>query len=228
MSAMSTAAQPLSFIHIQTENDKPYEVAWNGKNYASSANGYLVIPQVPAGKQVLSLSYLDETGTTTECQFTIAMEDKPRGFSLRIGMDNSWSLFDMVDLTLLKGTPVVKAAVPDVTPLLVKEEQPVQKPADQPAVKKEPVVIKEKTVIKPTGILKIFDKTGTSGIDQVYVISNGAKSDTIALFIPVIAQKNEPNTGSNPAAFIPNPGSIDRNAGRAILIRPRYSMALSK
>lgn len=228
MASTSAMAQPLSFIHIQTENDQPYEVVWNGKNYSSSPKGYLVIPKVPVGKHILNLSYSDETGAITECQFTVAMEGIPRGFSLRQAIDNSWSLFDMVDLTLLKGTiiaPMVKASVPEVVP--VKEESPVQKPIEQPAVKKEPVLAKEKTGLKPTGVLKIFDKSGTSGIDQVYVITNGAKSDTIALFIPVI-EKNEPNTGSNPSALIQYPESLYSNAGQTIRARPRYLLALSK
>ncbi len=222
-------AQPLSFIHIQTENDQPYEMVWNGKNYASSAKGYLVIPQVPAGKHILSLSYSDETGAITEYQFTVGIEGIPRGFSLRQGIDNSWSLFDMVDLTLLKGTivePMAKAPVPDREPA-GKEESPVQKPTEQPVVKKEQVITKEKTGLKPTGILKIFDKSGTAGIDQVYVINHGAKSDTIALFIPVI-EKNEPNTGSNPSAFIQYPVSLYSNTDQTILARPRYLIALSK
>lgn len=223
-------AQPLSFIHIQTENEQPYEMVWNGKSYSSSPKGYLVIPQVAVGKHILNLSYSDETGAVTESQFTVAMEGVPRGFSLRQAIDNSWSLFDMVDLTLLKGTivvPMVKASVPDVVPATVKDESLIQKPTEQPAVKKEPVIAKEKTGLKPTGILKIFDKSGTSGIDQVYVITNGAKSDTIALFIPVI-EKNEPNTGSNPSAVVQHPESLYSNAGQTILARPRYLLALSK
>jgi hypothetical protein len=229
MASISAAAQPLSFIHIQTEYNQPYEITWNGKNYPSSATGYLVIPQVPAGKHTLDLSYADETGTVTECRFTVEMANKPRGFSLRQAIDNNWSLFDMVDLTLLQGTivvPEVKTVIPDVEPV-VKEEKPVQKPVDPPTVKKEQLVAKEKTSMKPTGILKIFDKSGANGIDQVYIITNGAKSDTIALFIPVI-EKNEPNTGSNPSAFIPYTEPSNSNTGKTIRVRPSYLVALSK
>jgi hypothetical protein len=231
MITISVTAQPLNFIHVQTENNTPYELSWNGRNYPSSATGYLVIPQVSAGKHILNLSCTDETGAVTEYQFTVEMGNKPRGFSLRQAIDNSWALFDMVDLTLLKGTivvPVVKVIIPDVMPAPTKSDPPVQKPADQPVVKKEQLVAKEKTNVKPTGILKIFDKTGTSGIDQVYVITNGAKSDTIALFIPVIAGKNEPNTGSNPSAFVSYPESLYSKGAKTILSRPRYLLALSK
>ncbi|MEO8173596.1 MAG: hypothetical protein ABI581_10955 [Sediminibacterium sp.] len=203
----SAGAQPLNFIYIQTENNQSYKLDWNERVYFSSTTGYLVIPQVSAGKHLLSISFSNEVGETATYAFTVESEEKPRGFTLRQAIDNGWSLLDLVDFTFIKGmiaAPVVKteipAAVTNPMQLTVKEDKPVAV-AERPVVKKDPVN-KERASGIPTGILKIFDKNSTGGIDQVYVLTTGNRSDTIALFIPVIADKNEPGSGSNPTAFL--------------------------
>lgn len=200
-------AQQLSFIHIQTENNQFYEVQWNGKTYTSSPTGYLVVPQVPAGSHSLTISFSAET--VARYTFTIEMADKPRGFSLRQSIDNSWTLFDMVDFSLLKGTivePAPKESIihnpPDPALKPVTEEKVADKSVVIAVVKTEPLIIKkEKTTIKPTGILKIFDKSSSSGVDQVYVLINGTRLDTIALFIPIL-NEDQHRSVSNPSALI--------------------------
>ncbi len=62
------------------------------------------------------------------------------------------------------------------------------KPVEIPLVKKENSLPKKESVAKPVTIQKIFDKEGSSGIDQVYIVLNGTKSDTVALFIPVLKE----------------------------------------
>ena len=87
--------QEVNFIHLQTENNQSFQVSWNGNNFSSSSSGYLVIPQVTAGTHQLLLTF--PADLTTEIAFSIVSVDKPRGFSLRQGIDNSWTMFDMID-----------------------------------------------------------------------------------------------------------------------------------
>ena len=196
----SAMAQPVSFIHIQSENNRAFRVQWKGNDYPSSTTGYLVIPQVPAGEQTLVFSFQDTS--LPAYSFTLIMDDKPRGFSLRQSLSNTWSLFDMVSFAVTKGSEKPKP----------KEEKPVlviAQPA-QPEKKSQPVVdTTAKTVSTPVTaaitekpapakiprsteppIQKIFDKANSSGIDQVYIIINKGKADTIAVFIPAL--KEEP------------------------------------
>jgi hypothetical protein len=51
----------------------------------------------------------------------------------------------------------------------------------------------------PTGFIqKIFDKMGSTGIDQVYIITNKGKTDTVALFIPDLKEELlKPSAGNN-------------------------------
>lgn len=196
----SAMAQPGSFIHIQSENNRAFSVQWKGNDYPSSATGYLVIPQVTAGEQTLVFSFQDTS--LPAYSFTLTMDDKPRGFSLRQSLSNTWSLFDMVSFTVTKGAEKPKP----------KEEKPVLviAPPAEPGKKSLPVVdTTAKTVSasvtvviteKPAPakmprsteppIQKIFDKANSSGIDQVYIVMNKGKADTIAVFIPAL--KEEP------------------------------------
>lgn len=228
LAAFSSAhAQSLAVIHMQAENSLPYEVSWNGKSYPSSPNGYLMIPDVPAGNHTLIVDFSQEI--SLPYQFTVSVMDKPRGFSLRQELDNTWRLFDLTDFTLIQGQMIspskpVEAVIKD--PVIT----PPQKHIDNTvAVKKETPSTPKERFTKPAIIQKIFDKAGTTGIDQVYIITNGSKTDTIALFIPDL--KEEPG---KPAAN-QSTGSAERTNKKdaaylftATLVSQRLRKTLSK
>ncbi|MES2006138.1 MAG: hypothetical protein V4450_16595 [Bacteroidota bacterium] len=186
IAVLPAIAQQPGFIHLQSENNLPYNVQWNGTTLSSSANGYLVIPQVKMGQHTLVISFAPEI--SAPYTFTLAMGDKPRGFSIRQAVDNTWRLFDLIDYSLVAGK-----AVPKENKTVLAEE-PIAPPAQEPAIVKtkdtSPVISKVPAVVKvqrpSVEIKKIFDRESTSGIDQVYVITKSNRSDTIALFIPVL------------------------------------------
>lgn len=193
--ATIAVAQPTGFVYLQTENNTPYQVRWNGHTYQSSSVGHLVIPQMPAGEHLLQIDFPSSLGNGYA--FTVRLADKPRAFSLRQAVNNRWSLVDMIDQGLVAGKEmlpeprnqmVFEELIP-VQPEKKRTDPPVQKHPGLPAPKKE---TKEITVVrkplreKVQDIRKIFDRGSDAGIDQVYVISTGSRSDTIALFIPVL------------------------------------------
>ncbi|MEO7532112.1 MAG: hypothetical protein ABIS69_11895 [Sediminibacterium sp.] len=218
---------------MQTENNQLYEVQWNEKTYASSTTGYLVVPQMPGSNQTLTILFSRETGT--KYTFTIEMGNKPRAFSIRQSLNNTWSLFDLVDFSLLQGTPLASLAKtviisrPNaITPKVVIETKPIDKPTDNPS---EPIVVKaeapqipkEKPNTKAIGIRKIFDKRSLSGVDQVYVLTIGTRLDTIALFIPVLIGE-QPGSDTNPSASTIKSWQSSLVYGNLFLIRPRYTL----
>lgn len=188
-------AQPAGFIYLQSENNTGFQLFWNGNNYPSSPTGYLVVPQMPAGEQVVEISF---PGTIWHnCSFTITLADKPRGFSLRQTVQNQWVLFDMVSFSQITGKEILPAAKSKpvyedlVSPLAEKISlvTPVQKGPEPMPVKKETRPVAKVRIPATTAIRKIFDKGSSSGIDQIYVIMTGNRADTIALFIPVLEQE---------------------------------------
>lgn len=190
-------AQPTGFVYLQTENNTTYQVRWNGNTYQSSSAGHLVIPQMPAGEHLLQIDFPSSLGNGYT--FTIRLADKPRAFSLRQDVKNRWSLVDMIDLSQLAGKEILPAPNNQLVfeewipakPEKKTAEPPVQKRPESPAVKKETretMVIRKPLREKVQDIKKIFDRGSVTGIDQVYVIVTGSRSDTIALFIPVLQE----------------------------------------
>lgn len=200
LSGYSVTAQSTSFIHIQSENNNAFSVKWNGKIYTSSATGYLVIPQIPVGEQVLVFGFQDTS--LPAYTFSLTMDDKPHAFTLKQSISNTWSLFDMVSFAVITGSQKPKEK--ETNPILViskpaeSEKKPVIEIRDttSPAISKESLVItKEKPIpkkLKSTEppIEKIFDKSNTSGIDQVYIVISKGKADTIAVFIPALKEES--------------------------------------
>lgn len=227
------AQQPGFIIYMQSESNITYQVQWNGKTYPSSNSGYVMIPEMPAGEQVLGIVFATETQDAYT--FTVTLTEKPKGFSLRQAIDNSWSMFDLVDFTLLKGKQLVK---PDPEPIINKpadpvlnpvaqkkaEEKTIVKPSEKPVVKNDPVVVKKERVIKPASIQKIFDKSGSTGIDQVYIIVNGNKTDTIALFIPVLDEAVPKLSATNPSSRTLPTRASDNSVFGQVYIR-KYALS---
>jgi hypothetical protein len=175
-------AQQSGSIHIQAENERPFYIQWKGDSYSSSPKGSLAIIRVPAGEQALLLSFPGEPG---QYLFTCKVSDQPVGFSLKQGIDNQWSFFDMVNFT------VNRVALATGDQVLAANAKPV--PASLPlepasGVSAGGVVTNREQPARPPGVRKIFDKSSTGGIDQVYIVVNGARADTVPLFIPVLEE----------------------------------------
>lgn len=198
---IAAKAQPAGFIYLQSENNTGFQLFWNGNSYPSSSTGYLVVPQMPAGEQVVEIGF---PGTIWHnYSFTIPLSDKPRGFSLRQTVQNQWVLFDMVTFGQIAGKEVLPAPPKKpvyeelVSPLAEKLTvlTPVQKSPEPVPAKKETVPMAKVRIPVTTAIRKIFDKGSSSGVDQVYVIMTGNRADTIALFIPVLEQNIRQTAG---------------------------------
>ena len=180
-----STAQQNNFIHIQSATNQPFTVQFDGNAYSSSGTGYIVIPQVPVGEHTLVIGF--PRNLYPEYSFHCTVADKPRGFSLKQAVDNSWSLFDMVNFTVIRGTVASKEPLVQ-EPVTKPVEMVIQKPTENIPAKslEEPVVKRDKSAATVSRIKKIFDKASVSGIDQVYIVINRGKADTVALFIPVL------------------------------------------
>jgi hypothetical protein len=161
-------------VHIQSDQDMFYYIQHNGVTYNSAKAGYLEIPALAPGTYTLVMGF---PGTTKpEYAFQCVVGNNPISYELRLAVDNSWSLFDMVDFTVTRGAPATKAELRTAA-----------------RVPRDP----------QSGIRKIFDKATPGGVDRVYIVTNGSQMDTVALFIPVPEQEKPKETGKLAGGSLP-------------------------
>lgn len=174
-------------LYIQSENKQAFYIQWNGNVYPSSTNGLLVIPRVSKGEQVILVGF--PLNQYPEYTFHYTMGEKSAGLSLKLAVNNSWSLFDMVKFTQIQGILASVIQKPEemktgealTTGGTGKILEP--KPSDTLS---QPQIAPEQLVLSAT-IQKIYNKVGSYGTDQVYVVNNDGKMDTVAIFIPVLS-----------------------------------------
>jgi hypothetical protein len=184
--------QTSRYLFIQTENNQPFYLRLMGASLSSNATGYLLIPKLTDGEYELSIGFAQ---SDKEQKFTIKIEGKDLGFSLKQELDNTWSLFNLVDFSLIKGLSVAVQLKEE------KKEAEVEMPSEPiKQVSKEqeskPAPIKEVVQSpKPTKVLpeikKIYDKTTEEGIDMVFIVSGSPKNDTVILYVPALKPKSE-------------------------------------
>jgi hypothetical protein len=189
------SGQETRSVHIQSDQDMVYYIQHNGVSYTSTGKGYLEIPALAPGAYTLVMVF---PGTTKpEYAFQCVITDKPISFELRLAVDNSWSLFDMVDFTITRGAPATKAELRTAA-RVPRESKP--------------------------GIRKIFDKATPGGVDRVYIVTNGSQMDTVALFIPVIEPEKPKETGKWIGDSFPADHNQAAHVTAAVLTRkPRIS-----
>lgn len=137
-----------NFLYIQSENNSPYYIQLKGSNYGSNAKGYLLIPQLENGDYSIVVGFAGDQ--YPEYTYSFSIENKPKGYSLKLTQEGEWVLMDMVSLELIRG------------------------------------ITSDYSPAKPAGkqIKKLSQKQTLTGIDQVYSVKNGTKTDTIVVFIP--------------------------------------------
>ncbi|SJZ40197.1 hypothetical protein [Sediminibacterium ginsengisoli] len=199
-------AQQARYIYIQSENNQPYYVYLNGKNYSSGSTGYLLIPQLTAGKYTITLGFPKRP---TEYNFSFALAEEDRGFTLKPGLDNSWTLFDLVSFDMIRGTMAAEKDNRAVAAQTPPPAEKTEKKPEEPATIAAPVVKEPKKLPEArsgTTVKKIYEKGGTEGVDMVFEVNNGNRKDTVILFVPVLKdEKTAAITNLSPAR---NTGSV--------------------
>lgn len=178
-------AQQTQLLYLQSEGEQPFTAEIGGVQYSSSLNGYLSLPALPRGEYTLQVGF-----GSAQYVFPCVLGAAPRGFFIKREVDNVSTLFDMVSFEETRG--VMASAW---------KEQQLAKQKEAEKAAKETA---RKTGVS-AGIRKIYDRASPDGVDQVYVVSNGDKKDTIALFIPVLDEIKPRGSGQLMNPRLPEP-----------------------
>jgi hypothetical protein len=155
-------AQKVYFIYLQSETAAPFYVRMADKIMSSTAEGYLILPQLRDSVYLISIG---QPGKSIEPKFTVTVSRGDRGFLIK-NVEGTFGLFDLQTMALYKpivtetvttpGVPrtdnftkLLSKAADDTTVLnqAVVVEQPKAKPKE---TKPEQVAVKEKVASPDT------------------------------------------------------------------------------
>lgn len=177
--SLTTSAQKVYFVYLQSEPEQPFFVKMDDKIYSSSASGYLILAKLRDTSYSFKVGF--PQNKWPEQVFTVAVNRKDHGFLLKEFGDKGWGLFDLQTLAVqMSATGIAKVAdkvktdnkdVSAFTEILskasddpsLKEKQVQQKPEEKPAPKTESVaveVIKKqetKKEIREPAVIKTAD-----------------------------------------------------------------------
>lgn len=91
-----------NFLYLQSENNKAYTIQLRGSSYSSNAKGYLLIPDMRNGEYSMIVNFTGDE--YPEYTYNFKIEDKPKGYALKITQESEWVLMDMVSLEIIKGS----------------------------------------------------------------------------------------------------------------------------
>ena len=100
------STQTHHFIYIENISKQPFTVQLNGSSYEAVNKNFVIIPKLENGIYNISISTL----TATNKKFTIDVNDKDFGFSLKQDASGDLALFDINEFTTLLQDGKVNAA----------------------------------------------------------------------------------------------------------------------
>lgn len=191
-------AQTFHYLYLETESGKPFYVRMQQKTFSSSASGYLLIPRLRAGKQVMTIGF---PGDARPKEYAIMLQ-QDAGYMLRKTSSGAWSLTDLSD-------PLKIIPVPDSTttstssstqgsfsdllsqvvsdPELANEKKSSSasgvKTGDSTMLTLEPEASIDKKSAKPVLVQTISRQAGPTGWNALYIVQNGDKGDTVSVLI---------------------------------------------
>ncbi|WP_345258302.1 hypothetical protein [Flaviaesturariibacter amylovorans] len=94
----TAGAQRVYFVYLQTDDRAPFFVKLADKVHASSATGYVILPNLVDSTYVLGIGF---PGNNSVNRFEVKVDKADRGFVLK-NVGGGWNLFDLQSLTLQK------------------------------------------------------------------------------------------------------------------------------
>lgn len=204
----SVKAQQTHFVYLQTDNGQPFYVKLNNKVISSSAQGYMIIPNITEGEYQIAVGFPKKEHP--EETFSVNIDNNNEGFLIKNFEDKGMQLFNLQTLALINGASdpaktVVASGKKDSDTFstmlanVVKDSSILQNHELQVAPQRVTKVDSPTTankvataispaetdpVIKNNSVTKILSSENGSGLTMLYSDTNSDKTDTVSVFIP--------------------------------------------
>lgn len=111
-SLFTLKAQENHFIYLQTEDQQSFYLRDQDALNASSESGFIIMPRVPKGIQSYVIGF--PKNQWPPHQFYIEMNNRDRGFVLKIIDSKAWGLVDLQSSEIIIGTPLESIKKQDI------------------------------------------------------------------------------------------------------------------
>lgn len=186
--SVSVAAQKVSFIYLQADNNSPFYVKMGDKIYSSSSAGYLILPNLVDSTYMLVVGF---PSVQTESRFNIPITNKDRGFIIK-NLQQGLTLFDLQTLSLINE---YKDQLSDVTYQKRNDNfaSVLSKAAHDTTllyavIKKEEPTLKQESVVEKT---RQSTEDATTKTDETKLATGIVLKDTVASITPQTLENNE-------------------------------------
>lgn len=230
--AMTSRAQQIHFVYIQTTDLQPFYVKMGPKIISSSSDGYVILPKLVDGNYDLVIGFPKDK--YPEEHYNVQVSGKNLGFLLKDFDEKGWGLFDRQSYQITMGGPGVSQepssqqqrsdAFSKMLATVVKDSTILQKNAPEPATGGKPKAYQAvPTAISNTPsyqapVLLTRDQIGDS-VRMVYVTSSADGSDTVLVWLTPAAPKAVVSKSFIPGVPAPphagNSGVSGNSAGAA-------------
>ena len=99
--AFSVKAQQTHFVYLQTDNGQPFYVKLNNKIISSSAEGYVILPEIMDGVHKIAVGFPKKEHP--EESFTLNVDNNNEGFLIKSFENKGLQLFNLETLALIDG-----------------------------------------------------------------------------------------------------------------------------
>lgn len=168
-----------NFMYFENSTKTVFTVKFNNNIYSSETKGFVIISKIESG----SYDFFISANGNKERQFNITITDDI-GFKIHQSDEGNMSLTNIATNEILEDatTSANKIAVQKINDSLLAD---IRSKSDSQFLPTKNSIAEPKPNHKKEELIKrIVNKKNEDGVDQIYIVKEEDKFDTVAIFIP--------------------------------------------
>ena len=232
----STAiAQREYFVYLQTDNQKPFYVILNKKNYSSSAVGYLILSKLTDGVYPVKIGF---AGDGKALDFDIVVKTGDQGFLIKDFDEKGWGLFNMQTLAV-QNAGAEKKKRDDALAVEMEKNRQIQEKMQADSLANLAIELAQKKAADSIRVVQVqmlqkkaedsllAEKNAAAlkqRIDSINAISvqnnNSSKTIPDSLSSKTVVTKSEESTKTDTEKLVANTNDSKKNTMKVIAVIP--------
>jgi uncharacterized protein DUF4476 len=222
-------SQKLYFIYLQSEPEQAFFVKINDKVHSSTASGYLILSRLKDSTYAITVGF--PGNKWPEQRFTISVNAKDHGYSLKNFEDKGWGLYDMESSSVQMSASASSAAARTEPREVSLFTEILSKAANDPSLKEKPVAIKEEKAAAPkedkSDVVKDEKSVASKEDKPMVTVPTVTKEDVKPIGDPV-APKQDETVNTQKQERVVNNDSVNNDKEAATVVKPTEKDAVTE